>query len=197
MLFADGEVYTVSQLNALVRETVEQGFGDVAVLGEVSNFKRHSSGHLYFTLKDADAQLRAVCFRGVAGRLQSEVKDGVKVVVRGRLTVYEPFGQYQIVAYDVYEAGEGELERAFRALQRKLEQEGLFDLERKRQLPRWPLRIAVVTSPTGAAIRDVLSTLQRRVRKPSSCRCTSRASTPRLRSSGRWICCRMREAWKR
>ena len=162
MLFADDELFTVSQLNALVRETLEEGFADVAVLGEVSNFKRHTSGHLYFTLKDADAQLRAVCFRGVAGRLQTDIGDGMKVVVRGRLTVYEPFGQYQIVAYDVKEAGEGELEQAFRELKKRLEQEGLFDPERKQDLPTWPMRIAVVTSPTGAAIRDVLSTLQRR-----------------------------------
>jgi len=162
MLFAEGELFTVSQLNALVRATVEEGFADVAVLGEVSNFKRHTSGHLYFTLKDADAQLRAVCFRGVAGRLKTDVGDGMKVVVRGRLTVYESFGQYQIVAYEISEAGEGELEKAFRDLKRNLELEGLFDPEHKQELPKWPTRIAIVTSPTGAAIRDVLSTLERR-----------------------------------
>jgi exodeoxyribonuclease VII large subunit len=162
MLFAEDELFTVSQLNALVRTTVEEGFGDVAVLGEVSNFKRHTSGHLYFTLKDADAQLRAVCFRGVAGRLKTDVGDGIKVVVRGRLTLYEAFGQYQIVADDIIEAGEGDLEKAFRDLKRKLEQEGLFDPDYKQELPEWPMRIAVVTSPTGAAIRDVLSTLERR-----------------------------------
>jgi exodeoxyribonuclease VII large subunit len=162
MPFVEEELYTVSQLNALVRESLEEAFAGVAVLGEVSNFKRHSSGHLYFTLKDANAQLRAVCFRGVAGRLKTEVGDGMKVVVRGRLTVYEPFGQYQIVAHDIQEAGEGELERAFRALKLKLESEGLFDPAHKQELPAWPLRIAVVTSPTGAAIRDVLSTLERR-----------------------------------
>jgi len=162
MPFTDDELYTVTQLNALVRALVEEEFTDVSVLGEVSNFKRHTSGHLYFTLKDADAQLRAVCFRGVAGRLKTDVGDGLKVVVRGRLTVYEPFGQYQIVVQDIQEAGEGELEKAFRDLKRKLEQEGLFDPDLKRELPSWPSRIAVVTSPTGAAIRDVLSTLQRR-----------------------------------
>jgi len=162
MLFAEDGLFTVSQLNALVRATLEEGFADVAVLGEVSNFKRHTSGHLYFTLKDANAQLRAVCFRGVAQRLRTDIGDGMKVVVRGRLTVYEPFGQYQIVAYDVNEAGEGELEKAFRDLKKRLEQEGLFDPAHKQELPAWPMRIAVITSPTGAAIRDVLSTLQRR-----------------------------------
>jgi exodeoxyribonuclease VII large subunit len=162
MLFAEDHLFTVSQLNALVRATVEEGFAEVAVLGEVSNFKRHTSGHLYFTLKDADAQLRAVCFRSVAERLQTDVGDGIKVVVRGRLTVYEPFGQYQIVAYDIAEAGEGELEQAFRDLKHRLEQEGLFEPEQKQELPMWPLGIAVVTSPTGAAVRDVLSTLERR-----------------------------------
>jgi exodeoxyribonuclease VII large subunit len=162
MLFAEEDLYTVSQLNAVVRGLVEEGFPDVAVLGEVSNFKRHSSGHLYFTLKDAGAQLRAVCFRGDARRLAADIADGMKVVARGRLTVYEPYGQYQLVAYGIDEAGEGELEKAFRALKEKLEKEGLFAAERKRGLPPFPMRIAVVTSPTGAAVRDILSTLQRR-----------------------------------
>ena len=125
MLFADDELYTVSRLNSLVRSMVEGEFSDVSALGEVSNFKRHSSGHLYFTLKDADSQLRSVCFRGVAGRLKTSLKDGldngVKVVVRGRLTVYEPYGQYQIVASGIEVAGEGELEKAFRALRDRLD----------------------------------------------------------------------------
>jgi exodeoxyribonuclease VII large subunit len=166
MLFADEELYTVTRLNSLVRVMVEGEFSDVSVLGEVSNFKRHSSGHLYFTLKDADSQLRSVCFRGVAGRLEKGIRDGLdnglKVVVRGRLTVYEPYGQYQIVASGIELAGEGELEKAFRALRDRLEQEGLFDAEHKQEIPGYPMAIAVVTSPTGAAIRDVLSTLSRR-----------------------------------
>jgi exodeoxyribonuclease VII large subunit len=159
---ADEELYTVSSLNTHVRELVEGSYPDVYVLGEVSNFKRHSSGHLYFTLKDSVAQLRAVCFRGDAGRLKSDIGDGKKVVVRGGLTVYEAYGQYQIVARDIREAGEGELEKAFRELKSKLEAEGLFDADHKKALPPFPERIAVITSPTGAAVRDVLSTIGRR-----------------------------------
>jgi len=160
--FAENKLFTVSELNALVRTLIEDVYADVAVVGEVSNFKRHTSGHLYFTLKDADAQIRAVCFRGDAERLIVEIADGMKLVACGRLTLYEPYGQYQIVAREVHEAGEGELERAFLALKEKLEREGLFDAARKKPLPKYPMRIAVVTSPTGAAIRDVLSTLERR-----------------------------------
>jgi exodeoxyribonuclease VII large subunit len=159
---ADGEFYTVTELNTHVRELVEDTFPEVSVLGEVSNFKRHTSGHLYFTLKDAGAQLRAVCFRGDAARLKTEIADGKKVVASGRLTVYEAYGQYQIVARVIREAGEGELEKAFRELKAKLESEGLFDAERKRDLPPYPRRIAVITSPTGAAVRDVVSTVGRR-----------------------------------
>jgi exodeoxyribonuclease VII large subunit len=162
MLFADSDLYTVSELNALVRGLVEETFPEVSVLGEVSNFKRHSSGHLYFTLKDSGAQLRSACFRRDAARLGFDPADGMKVVVRGRLTLYEPYGQYQIVAHDIKEAGEGELEKAFRALKEKLEKEGLFDPEHKLDIPSFPMRIAVVTSPTGAAVRDILSTIERR-----------------------------------
>jgi exodeoxyribonuclease VII large subunit len=162
VLFAENKLFTVSELNALVRTLIEDVYADVAVLGEVSNFKRHTSGHLYFTLKDADAQIRTVCFRGDAERLTVEIADGMKLVACGRLTLYEPYGQYQIVAREVHEAGEGELERAFLALKDRLEREGLFDATRKKPLPKYPMRIAVVTSPTGAAIRDILSTLKRR-----------------------------------
>jgi exodeoxyribonuclease VII large subunit len=162
MQSTERRLFSVSEINALVRSLIEESYPDVAVLGEVSNFKQHSSGHLYFTLKDANSQLRAVCFRGDARRVKTDVKDGMKVVVRGRLTLYEGYGQYQIVVHDIDEAGEGELERAYRALLEQLQQEGLFDEELKKALPPYPSRIAVVTSPTGAAVRDVLSTLARR-----------------------------------
>jgi exodeoxyribonuclease VII large subunit len=162
MPLADQTVYTVSEINSRVRELVESNYPDVAVAGEVSNFKRHSSGHLYFSIKDPDATLRAVCFRSTARDLDLDLRDGLEVVVRGKLTVYEGYGSYQIVAYAIEEAGEGKLEKALRALLARLEEEGLFDSGRKRPLPPYPTRIAVITSPTGAAIRDVLSTIERR-----------------------------------
>jgi exodeoxyribonuclease VII large subunit len=162
MQLADNKIFSVSEINSLVRLLIEEYYPEVAVLGEVSNFKRHTSGHLYFTLKDADSQLRAVCFRGNARGIKIEMEDGIKVVVRGRLTLYEGYGQYQIVAHDIEAAGEGELERAYRELLAKLQEEGLFDEELKQDLPAYPNLIAVVTSPTGAAVKDVLSTLERR-----------------------------------
>jgi len=162
MHFGDETVFTVAEINGLVRELLETTWPDVAVTGEVSNFKRHTSGHLYFSLKDAEARLPAVCFRGTARDLDIDLADGMQVIVRGRLTVYEGYGSYQIVAASIEEAGEGDLEKAFRKLVARLGEEGLFDEARKRPLPAYPARIAVVTSPTGAAIRDILSTLARR-----------------------------------
>lgn len=154
--------YTVSELNAEIRGIIEDEYPDVTVLGEVSNFKRHTSGHLYFTLKDADAQLRTVCFRGNASKVKFELEDGLQVLATGRLTLYEPYGQYQLVAYALEPAGIGELELAFRQLCERLEEEGLFDSEHKQPLPEYPFRIGVVTSATGAAVRDIMSTLRRR-----------------------------------
>ena len=162
MLFDDADYLTVSQVNGQARALLEESFPDICILGEVSNFKSHTSGHLYFTLKDSKSQLRTVCFRREAGRIAFEMQDGVKVLARGRLTVYEGYGQYQLVAYAIEAFGAGELEMAFRKLKEKLEKEGLFDAEHKRGLPAFPARIAVVTSPTGAAVRDVVSTLRRR-----------------------------------
>ncbi|MEJ2721105.1 MAG: exodeoxyribonuclease VII large subunit [bacterium] len=154
--------YTVSEINAEIREIIEGAHADVTVLGEISNFKRHTSGHLYFTLKDANAQLRTVCFRGNASAIKFDIEDGLQVLASGRLTLYEPYGQYQLVAYTLQPAGVGELELAFRQLRERLEREGLFDPEHKRPLPEYPFRIAVVTSPTGAAVRDIITTLRRR-----------------------------------
>ncbi len=154
--------FTVSELNSLVRSLVEESYPEVTVLAEVSNFKRHTSGHLYFTLKDAEAQLRAVCFRSQADRIAFDVEDGIQVLATGRLTVYEVYGQYQIVIQSIEKAGVGELEAAFRRLRERLEKEGLFDPGHKKPLPAYPFRIAVVTSPTGAAVRDILTTLRRR-----------------------------------
>jgi exodeoxyribonuclease VII large subunit len=162
MRLDDQRYLSVSQLNALVRSLVEEAFPEVTVLGEVSNLKRHTSGHLYFTLKDAEAQLRAVCFRSDAARVAIDLQDGMQILATARATVYEPYGQYQLVVHSIEAAGAGLLELEFRKLKEKLENEGLFDPGRKKPLPVYPFRIAVVTSPTGAAIRDILSTLHRR-----------------------------------
>ena len=158
----DERVFAVSEINTLARELIEGEFATVAIVGEVSNLRVHSSGHVYFKLKDARAQLSAVCFRGDARLVDFELEDGMQLVARGRLTVYEAQGQYQLVARALEPAGRGDLERAFRLLVAKLQAEGLFDESRKRPLPVFPRGVAVVTSPTGAAIRDILSTLRRR-----------------------------------
>ena len=158
----DKRYLSVSELNALVRSLVEEAFPEVTVLGEISNFKRHTSGHLYFTLKDSEAQVRGVCFRSDAERIAFELEDGMQVLALGRATVYEPYGQYQLVVHSIEAAGVGALELAFRQLKERLEKEGLFDSAHKKQLPAYPFRIAVVTSPTGAAVRDIVSTLRRR-----------------------------------
>ncbi|MCH7548385.1 MAG: exodeoxyribonuclease VII large subunit, partial [Candidatus Krumholzibacteriota bacterium] len=160
--FGETDVYSVSEINELVSGVVQEHFPRVSVVGEVSNFRRPSSGHLYFTLKDEQAQLRSVCFRQSANRLEVELADGISVIVTGRLTVYPAYGQYQLVADAVVAAGEGRLELAFQQLKSRLEREGLFDAEHKQELPRYPSCIAVVTSPTGAALHDILVTLSRR-----------------------------------
>lgn len=162
MLFDDVEYLTVSEVNGRVRELLEETFPNVCVLGEISNFKGHSSGHLYFTLKDSESQLRSVCFRSDAKRINFDIEDGMQVLARGRLTLYEAYGQYQLVAYAIEQTGAGALEAAFRKMKEKLLGEGLFDAAHKKPLPAFPRRIAIVTSPTGAAVRDILSTLRRR-----------------------------------
>jgi exodeoxyribonuclease VII large subunit len=162
MSSSDRDILTVSEVNALVSSLIEESFPEVAVIGEISNFKRHSSGHLYMTLKDASSQLRVVCFRSDAVRVDFDPEDGLRVIAKGKLTLYEPYGQYQLVAHSLKLAGAGELEKAFRELCSKLEKEGLFAAEHKKKLPPFPFRIAVITSPTGAAVRDIVSTLGRR-----------------------------------
>lgn len=156
------KVFRVSELTRLIRITLEDSFGAVWVEGEVSNLRRPASGHLYFTLKDEGAQIAAVLFRGSQRGLKVDVRDGVKVRVFGELSVYEPSGQYQIVVRQLEEAGKGSLQEAFEALKKKLATEGLFDEARKRPLPLLPRHVGVVTSPSGAAIRDILNVLTRR-----------------------------------
>lgn len=161
----DIRAITVKQLNFYVKSLIE---GDVrlqsvAVTGELSNFKSHyASGHLYFTLKDADAAIRCVMFRSFAARIPFAPKDGMQVVLIGRASVYEKDGQYQFYAEQMLPVGEGDLAREFERIKARLEAKGLFDPQNKRPLPKFPKKIAVVTSETGAAVRDILNILSRR-----------------------------------
>ncbi|MEQ8209675.1 MAG: exodeoxyribonuclease VII large subunit [Lacipirellulaceae bacterium] len=157
-------VLSVSQITAQLKGMVEQEFGSVWVSGEISNFSRPQSGHYYLTLKDEAAQLRAVVWRGTASRLKFDLYDGLEVVCRGRLDVYPPRGSYQLVIEKIEPLGVGALELALQKLRERLEKEGLFRTDRKKPLPKFPRRIGVVTSPTGAAIRDFLEVLRRRWR---------------------------------
>jgi len=155
-------VMTVSQLTGLLRTSIESQFADLWLEGEVSNLRMPGSGHVYCTLKDEFSQIRAVLFRSSALRLKFTLQEGMCIIVRGRLTVYEPRGEYQIVLDSVEPKGIGALQLAFEQLKARLTAEGLFDEAKKVSLPPFPQRVGIVTSPTGAAIRDMLSVLQRR-----------------------------------
>src|SRR5438309_6006505 len=156
------KVFTVSELTRNIRGTLETKFGAVWVQGEISNYKLHPSGHQYFTLKDQRAQISCVIWRDTMAPLQKPLADGAQVQVYGTVTVFEARGQYQLNVQILQPRGVGLLQAKFEALKRKLEAEGLFAPERKRQLPKFPRRIGVVTSPSGAAIRDMLNVLRRR-----------------------------------
>ena len=158
------KVFTVSELSTEIKNLLEKKFPDVWVTGEVSNFRGATSGHLYFTLKDANAQIRAVCFRNQARYLKFKPQDGISVIARGHLSVYEARGEYQLYVDYLEPAGVGALQLAFEQLKQKLAAEGLFDPARKKPLPVLPRAIGVVTSPTGAVIRDILRVLKRRFR---------------------------------
>ena len=158
----DRRVWTVHDLLAAVRTHIERDYGDTWVEGEISNFRAHDSGHLYFTLKDRSSQLSAVMFRSQARLLRFRPQDGMQIVVRGRVTIYEDRGQLQISAEYLEPKGAGALQIAFEQLKAKLEAEGLFDAARKKAIPALPGRIGVVTSPQAAALRDILNILQRR-----------------------------------
>ena len=155
-------VYSVSEINALARDLLESTYFDLWVEGEVSNLRSPGSGHLYFTLKDSSSQIAGVLFRTQASQLKFTLEDGLKVLSRGRLSLYEARGTYQMICQWMEPAGMGSLQLAFEQLKRRLEAEGLFDPARKRPLPALPQRIAIVTSPTGAALRDFLHVLGRR-----------------------------------
>src|SRR5712691_5887562 len=155
---------TVSELTKSVRGALEARFASVWVEGEISNFKAHSSGHWYFTIKDEGAQLRAKCFRSSNTRIRFRPQDGLHVRARGRLSVYAPRGEYELVVESLDPVGAGALRIAFEQLRDRLKAEGLFAQELKRPLPVFPRRVGVVTSPTGAAIRDILNVISRRTR---------------------------------
>jgi exodeoxyribonuclease VII large subunit len=155
-------VYTVSGLTTEVKAVLEDGFSAVWVEGELSNFKHHTSGHMYFSLKDAEAQIRAVMFRGSNRLLKFTPKDGMAVLLFGTVTVYERRGEYQINVEFMEPKGIGALQLAFEQLKARLEAEGLFETSRKRPLPRLPRKVGIITSPTGAVIRDMVTIIGRR-----------------------------------
>jgi len=156
------EPLSVSALTARIKELLEEQVGEVSVAGEISNFRRQASGHCYFTLKDEGAQIPCALFKGSASRLGLQPGDGVKVIAHGEVSVYEPRGAYQLIVRGLEPLGKGDLHQRFEDLKRKLQAEGLFAEERKRPLPEFVERIGLVTSPTGAAVRDVIQVLQRR-----------------------------------
>jgi exodeoxyribonuclease VII large subunit len=158
------KIYSVSELSQEIRNRLERAFPDLWVTGEISNLRGATSGHFYFTLKDAEAQIRAVCFRSQARYLKFKPADGLSVIARGRLSVYEARGEYQLVVEFLEPAGVGALQLAFEQLKTKLAAEGLFDASRKKPLPLLPRSIGIITSPTGAVIRDILRVLRRRFR---------------------------------
>jgi exodeoxyribonuclease VII large subunit len=160
-LFEQRKIYSVFALTTEIKGTLDK-LGIVWVQGEISNFKHHSSGHMYFSLKDDRAQIKAACFRNSNLYLKFRPEDGLEVIARGRISVYEPRGDYQLIVEYMEPKGLGSLQLAFEQLKEKLRKEGLFDQDKKIPLPLLPQKIGIVTSPTGAAIRDVLRILKRR-----------------------------------
>ncbi|MFH1688030.1 MAG: exodeoxyribonuclease VII large subunit [bacterium] len=156
------QAYSVSAITRMIKDRLESSFRDVWVQGEISNYLHHSSGHRYFNLKDERTVMRSTMWRAVGAKLKFEPKDGQKVLAYGDITVYEKGGSYQLNCRKLVPVGVGELELAFRQLHEKLSLEGLFEPDRKKPLPRYPHRIGIVTSPTGAAIRDIIQIATRR-----------------------------------
>ena len=155
-------VYTVTQLTTSIRATLEHAFPEVWVEGEVSNLRTPSSGHVYFSLNDQDSQIRAVLFRRFAAALPFHVENGLTVLAKGRVSVYEPRGDYQLLLEYLEPKGIGALQIAFEQLKKRFDQEGLFDPARKRPLPFFPRRVGVITSGTGAALHDIVTVVHRR-----------------------------------
>ncbi len=162
MLNNERETITVSELTSNIRDLLESSFSDIWVTGEISNFKRHSSGHWYFVLKDEQAQIKCASFRGQNAYIRFRPEDGVKVLAKGSLSVYEPRGEYQLIVSSIQPLGRGALQQALEELKARLAAEGLFSNERKRPIRRVPNRIAIITSPKGAVLHDILNVLTRR-----------------------------------
>jgi exodeoxyribonuclease VII large subunit len=161
-LYDSDHIFTVSELTRNIKTILEEFFGHIWVCGEISNCRRHGSGHIYCTLKDDHSQLSIVFFRSDAARMKFNLEDGLQINVEGRISVYEKRGSYQFIAVRAEPVGYGALQLAFEQLKRRLGEEGLFAEDHKKALPRFPQRIGIVTSPTGAAIRDILHVLNRR-----------------------------------
>lgn len=160
---SDNNIYTVSEINHEIKDILEGDFARVSVQGEISNFRPAASGHIYFSIKDEESSISAALFRGAAAKIRNvRLKDGLEVICHGRISVYPPRGSYQLIINNIETVGAGSLQAKFEALKKQLQNEGLFDSDRKREIPRMPKKIAVITSPTGAAIRDVLSVVRRR-----------------------------------
>ena len=155
-------VFTVSQITDLIKEILEGAFRTIAIEGEISNWRPSTAGHIYFTLKDSDAQIRCVMFRSYACRVPFKIADGMQVILKGRVSIYERDGQYQFYAEEIHPVGEGDLSVAFNRLKEKLEKEGLFSPENKRPIKRFPRKIAVLTANTGAAVHDILNITAKR-----------------------------------
>ena len=153
---------SVSELTSKLKDLIESNFSNIWIQGEISNFKHHSSGHMYFTLKDQGAELRCVMFRGFNQGIHFKPEDGMDVILQGKITVYEPRGQYQLMVQNMEPAGIGTLFLAFEALKKQLQSEGLFDNSLKKQLPQYPKKVGIVTSETGAAYKDMVQVLNRR-----------------------------------
>jgi len=156
------KIYKVSEINKIAKNLLEGEFPDIWLEGEISNLTFHSSGHLYFSLKDEEAQINAIMYKWQAGQLEFVPEGGMKVIAQGQISVFVKGGRYQIIVYGLKPIGIGALQQAFEQLKRKLDKEGLFDKARKRPIPMLPQKIGVVTSPTGAAIRDILNIIERR-----------------------------------
>ena len=155
-------IFSVSAITGLIKSTLEESFGQISVIGEISNFKAHVSGHWYFTLKDASAQISCTMWKGNNSYVFFTPQDGMKIIINGKLSVYPPRGTYQIDVRSMIPAGEGELQAAFDKLKRKLNEEGLFNPEIKKDIPQFPKRIGIVTARDGAALQDMINSAKRR-----------------------------------